>query len=166
MTPETNPEQNRAMIPPVPGDVDSVTAIIRSLYDSISFGPGQSRNWDRLRSLFLPSGRLIRVFGELPADEQILDVETFISRSEEFLKNSEFAVKGFVEKEINSRIDQFGDIAQVLSTYESCFATDPDLPIARGINSIQLMRHSGRWWTVTIFWDIETPERPIPPEYL
>jgi len=166
MTPETNPKQEGATIPPAPEDVESVNAIVTALYDSISFGPGQPRNWDRLRSLFLPGGRLIRVFDNLPVDQQVLDVETFISKSEEFLKNSEYAVRGFVETEIWSRADQFGDIAHVLSTYESAFYTDPQVPIARGLNSIQLIKHSGRWWTVTIFWDIETPERPIPRKYL
>lgn len=166
MTSETNPEQKRAMISPAPADVDSVAALVAALYDSISFGPGQPRDWDRLRSLFLPGGRLIRVFDNLPIDQQVLDVETFVSRSEEFLRNSEFAIKGFVEREVWTRCDQFGDIAHVLSTYEACFATDRDVPIARGVNSIQAMRHSGRWWTVTIFWDVETPERPIPREFL
>lgn len=166
MTSETNPEHEGAMISPAPEDVDSVRALVSALYDSISFGPGQSRDWNRLRSLFLPGGRLIRVFSELPADQQVLDVETFITRSEEFLKNSEFEVKGFLEREVWTHSDQFGDIAHVLSTYESYFATDPHVPIARGLNSIQLMRHGGRWWTVTIFWDVETPERPIPKQYL
>lgn len=166
MTSETNPDQNRALISPRPEDVVSVDTMIKALYDSISFGPGQPRNWDRLRSLFLPGARLIRVFGNLAVHEQVLDVETFVSRSEQFLTNSEFAVKGFLEREISSRADRFGDIAHVLSTYESCFATDPSVPIARGVNSIQLMNHSSRWWTVTIFWDVETPEQPIPPEYL
>lgn len=36
----------------------------------------------------------------------------------------------------------------------------------RGINSFQLMNDGKRWWVVTIFWEAETPENPIPEKYL
>ena len=36
----------------------------------------------------------------------------------------------------------------------------------RGINSFQLVRHGGRWWVVSIMWQAETPQTPIPAEYL
>ena len=39
-------------------------------------------------------------------------------------------------------------------------------PFARGVNSIQLVRQDGRWWVVTILWDVERPDQPIPPPYL
>ena len=42
-----------------PADVNSVDAIITALYSVISGPKGQPRDWDRMRSLFLPSARLI-----------------------------------------------------------------------------------------------------------
>jgi len=38
--------------------------------------------------------------------------------------------------------------------------------MARGINSIQLMKHADRWWIVTVMWDQERPDNPIPARYL
>jgi len=42
-----------------PADVASVDAIITALYDVISGPAGQSRDWNRFRSLFIPGARLI-----------------------------------------------------------------------------------------------------------
>ncbi len=34
------------------------------------------------------------------------------------------------------------------------------------INSFQLLNDGKRWWVVTIYWQNETPENPLPKEYL
>jgi hypothetical protein len=47
------------------------------------------------------------------------------------------------------------------STYDSKRIPDGE-PFARGINSFQLYGDGTRWWIVTIFWDAEAPDKPIP----
>jgi hypothetical protein len=54
----------------------------------------------------------------------------------------------------------------VFSTYESKHKVDDKTPFARGINSFQLYNDGKRWWVLTIFWESETPENPIPQKYL
>ncbi len=44
-------------------------------------------------------------------------------------------------------------------------AEDPE-PFSRGINSFQLMNDRQRWWIVTIYWEAESPDNPIPQKYL
>ena len=39
-------------------------------------------------------------------------------------------------------------------------------PFARGINSFQLMNDGTRWWVVSIMWDSERPDNPIPDRYI
>jgi hypothetical protein len=56
-------------------------------------------------------------------------------------------------------------VLHAFSTYESK-RTQDGLPFARGINSFQLYSDGTRWWIVTIFWDAETPDKPIPAKYL
>ena len=51
------------------------------------------------------------------------------------------------------------------STYDSKRTPDGE-PFARGINSFQLYSDGTRWWIVTIFWDAETSDKPIPAKYL
>ena len=59
-----------------------------------------------------------------------------------------------------------GNIAQVFSTYLSFHKKDDKDPFVRGINSFQLMNDGKRWWVINIYWQAETPETPIPKQYL
>ncbi len=150
-----------------PSDVVSIDAIITASYDSISGPPGE-RDWSRVRSLFVPGARLIpttknagetHLGGEIAP--QTLDVEAFIARSAPYLEKD-----GFFEQEIARRTEQFGQIAHAWSTYESRHKADDPEPFMRGINSIQLFYDGSRWWIVTIYWQHESTEQPIPEKYL
>ena len=144
-------------------DVKSIDAIIAAVYDVISGAAGQKRDWDRMRSLFVPGARLIPAVPSQGggATARVLDVEGYIQRSGPTLERD-----GFFEREIARRMEAFGNIAHVFSTYESKHAAADPAPFARGINSIQLLKDGDRWWIVTIFWDSEKPGSPIPTEYL
>jgi len=144
-------------------DVESIDAIVAALYDSIS-GPAGARDWVRLRSLFLEGARLIpcrRLPDGAGNSARVLSVEDFIRLVEPNVKN-----QGFFESEIQRRTERFGATAHVFSTYESRHAKADPQPFVRGINSIQLFFDGKRWWVVTIYWDSERPDQPIPPEYL
>ena len=146
-----------------PADVESIDTIISAAYDSISGPAGEKRDWERERSLYYPGARLIPTAkpganGILAP--QILDVDGFIARVEPY-----FSEHGFYEKEVARRIDQFGNIAHVWSTYESRRNADDPEPFMRGINSIQLFYDGTRWWIVSIYWQQETPVAPIPEKY-
>jgi hypothetical protein len=150
---------------PDPADVASIDAIVRSAYDSIS-GPAGTRDWNRLRSLFIPGARFVPTAenaGEanLGGKPQMLDIDGFISRCA-----AHFAKNGFYEKEIARRTEQFGLVAHVWSTYESRHRADDPKPFMGGINSIQLFYDGTRWWIVSIYWQQEGPEHPVPEKYL
>ena len=149
-------------------DFGSVDAIIAAAYDGISGPAGEKRDWDRERSLYIPGARLIPTAKPNDAGKedvdlapQILDVEGFIARVEPY-----FAENGFYEKEIARRTEQFGQIAQVWSTYESRHNEDDPEPFMRGINSIQLFNDGKRWWVITILWQSESQDTPIPEKYI
>ena len=144
-------------------DVASVEAIVGALYDTISGPAGQKRDWDRMRSLFLPEGRLIASATRPDGSRvhRVMDVQGYIDRSGPSLEKS-----GFFEREIARRLDQFGSIAHAFSTYESRRAMADAQPFARGINSIQLLNDGKRWWIVTVLWDSEGKDSPIPAQYL
>ena len=59
----------------------------------------------------------------------------------------------------------YGDIAQVFSTYESRHAEADAKPFQRGINSFQLLFDGHRWWVVTIYWQGERLDLPLPKQY-
>jgi len=163
-TPSPTPQPAPVATAPAanPGDVASIDAIIAAVYDVIS-GPAGKRNWDRMRSLFVPGARLIPT-GIRPTGEAVSRVNTleeYIQRSSPFMEK-----EGFFESEIARRTETYGNIAHVFSTYESRHTKDDAKPFARGINSFQLMNDGKRWWVVTIFWQGETEKNPLPAKYL
>ena len=151
--------------PPVanPADVGSMDAIIAAVYDVISGPAGRKRDWDRMRSLFVPSARLIPTGPRQTGGygSRVLTVEEYIERA-----SAAFEKQGFYEREAARKVEMFGQIAHVFSTYESRHAPDDARAFQRGINSIQLMNDGQRWWIVTIFWQGEDDKNPLPEKYL
>ena len=147
-----------------PADVASVDAIMTAVYDVISGPAGQKRDWDRFRSLFIDGARLIptgrnRETGE--TGHRIMSIEDYVSRAGPQLEGG-----GFFEVEVARRVERYGSVVHVFSTYESRRNADDAEPFMRGINSFQLLHEEGRWWVVTIFWQPEYPDLPIPGQYL
>jgi hypothetical protein len=144
-------------------DVKSVDAIIGALYDVISGPAGQKRDWDRMRSLFVPGARLIPAVANQSggATARVLEVQGYIDRSGPTLEKN-----GFFEREVARKTDAFGNIMHLFSTYESRHTAADPAPFARGINSIDLLKDGDRWWIVTVYWDSERPGNPIPTQYL
>ena len=149
-----------------PADVESIEAIIAASYDVISGPAGKKRDWERERSLFAPGARLIptaTVPGQTDVDlaPLVLDVEGYIERVEPL-----FQKEGFYETEVTRRVEQFGQIAQVWSTYESRRDPGDAKPFMRGINSFQVFNDGKRWWILSIYWQHESTKYPLPAKYL
>lgn len=147
-----------------PADVSSLDAIMKAVYDVISGDAGKARDWDRFNSLFVSGARLI----PSRKNPQTGVVGARVLSPEEFRQRAEpnFAKMGFFEREKARRVEIYGSIAHVFSTYESFHSLSDPKPFARGINSFQLLNDGKRWWVVTIYWQAETPENPIPKQYL
>jgi hypothetical protein len=144
-------------------DVGTADAIIAAIYNTISGPAGELRNWDRFRTLFLPEARLVAT-GKRPdgmMGKRIMSVEDYIKLSGPILEKD-----GFFEKEISRKTDRYGSVVQLFSTYESRRTLKDEKPFMRGINSIQLWFDGKRWWVLTIFWQGESEDNPIPKEYL
>jgi hypothetical protein len=144
-------------VPANPADVASVDAIMRAVYDVISGPAGQRRDWNRMRSLFTANARLMPYVAR---GLRSGSVDDYIASSGPSLERD-----GFIEREIARKVEQYGDIAHVFSTYEARRSEGGPV-FLRGINSFQLVRHQGRWWVVSIMWQAESPQLPIPTQYL
>jgi hypothetical protein len=146
-----------------PADVASPDAILAAAYDVICGPARQERDWDRMRSLFYPGARLIRtaIRKEGGLSATFLTPEEYIDRA-----GSYFKTNSFFEREVARRADRWGSIMEVFSTYESRHDPKDPVPFARGINSFQLFFDGTRWWIMTIYWAEETPQNPLPREFL
>lgn len=156
--PMYTPADLAAKVPaPKPDEVKSIEAIVSAAYAAIS-GPAGPRDWNRFRSLFLPQARFTQV-GESPDGAKFV-----ISWNvDEFVRDAGliFAKDPFYENAIVNKPESYGGMTQVLSSYESKRAPDGK-PFERGVNSFQVLNDGKRWWIVSIFWDSERPDNPLP----
>jgi hypothetical protein len=132
-----------------PSDVATLDAILHALYEVLSGPAGQPRDWDRLRSLFLPDARIIPVVsipGEA-ARARLLNIEDFIRRLEPI-----FTTEDFWERETARETKTYGQVAHVLSSYDS-LRNPNGVPFDQNANSIQLFNDNSRWWIVSIMWN-------------
>jgi hypothetical protein len=133
-------------------DHDAIGAVIDEMYEMIS-GPAGPRDWSRQANCFLPQARQVRTWIDDAGDPQML-----VMSIAEYRENTApfFAENSFYEIETDRRIDLFGNIAHVWSRYEARTSPgDADVE-RRGINSIQLFRHSDLGWRIlAMVWDNE-----------
>ncbi len=141
-------------------DVKSLDSILLAIYDVIS-GPTGDRDWKRFRSLFVPQARFTQTMkaqdGRVVVN--LLGVDDFVTMAGDVLKKDPF-----YENAIVNRAQSYGNVAQVFSSYESRRVPGAK-PFERGINSIQLINDGKRWWVLSILWDEERPDNPLPPEF-
>lgn len=152
--------------PPPPAkaeDVSSIDGIMKAVYDVISGPAGQMRDWNRMRSLFIPGARLIPTGRGQDGKHgaQVWTLEEYISKVGPRLEEN-----GFFERELGRVEERYANIVHLMSAYDSKRKADDPQPFTRGVNSFQLMYDGARWWVVTIFWQGETPDNPIPAKFI
>ena len=146
-----------------PEDVDSPEALLNAVYDTISGPSGKKRDWDRMRSLFLPDAKMAAT-AKRPDGTVIrrsFTVEEYIERNSKPMEEG-----GFFENGIHHHVDRYGQMAQAFSAYESRKELSDKEPLARGINCFQLWSDGKRWWISNLIWEGESPGNPIPEKFL
>ena len=143
--------------------VITLDSTLTTLYGVISGEKGEERDWQLFKFLFHPDAKLIPSGKNKEGTFSVryISPQEYIDLSGKWLEEN-----GFHEIEINRKVDTFGNITHVFSTYESFYSKEDKEPFMRGINSIQLLHDKSRWWIVNIYWIQETPENPIPKVYL
>jgi len=144
-------------------NVQTLESTISTLYSVISGEKGEKRDWDLFRYLFADNAKLIpsgkNKEGKIAY--RYMTPDQYIANSGARLEEN-----GFFEKEIHRVVNNFGNITQIFSTYESFRSESDKEPFMRGINSIQLLNDGERWWIINIYWTQESKDNPIPSEYL
>jgi hypothetical protein len=162
-------------------DVSTIDGLVAALYESIS-GPAGPRDWERDRKLFAP-GAVLMPTGPIPAvpssEGSGADSTARTLRDDATgrrplqrapmsfdgwlaSRSSFFAADDFYEWEVARQNFRFGNVAHVLSAYHAGRRLRDSEILFRGINSLQLFDDSRRWWIVSIAWDNERPDNPLP----
>ena len=130
------------------GDDPSIVALLEQLYALISFEEGAEPNWHGLERVFSESARITRI---TPEGTDFMDRNGFLAMTRNMLELG--AYTSFYEFEIARRIEQFGDVAQVWSLYETRRNRAAREALGRGVNSIQLIRQKAEWRVLGLLWD-------------
>ena len=105
-----------------------------------------------------------------PLQEELLSLYSLNLEEKDLLKIKELIDEyleknGFYEIEISRKVEKFGSVYHVWSTYETRNTSDGPI-IGRGINSVELFFDGSRFWIITWVFDDERKNNPIPSEYL
>lgn len=143
--------------PPDSADVGTIEGIVHAYYDVINGPPGAPRQWRRDSTLYTAQATFVAM-----SERDGKPVAT-IQTPEEFRRatNDEFVAKGFYETEIGSRIERFGNVAQVRSAYETRHTSKGPL-LGRGVNYLTLYWDGTRWWITGAVWDDERGKAKLP----
>jgi hypothetical protein len=143
-------------------NVSTLDGIMKAYYDVVTVKKGEKASYERDSLLHWPTVNVgmtnVNKNGKLSF--QYMSLKEFHRLSDPYLEK-----EGFYEHEISRKVDHFGAIYHVFSTYESR-ATAEGPVTERGINSIELYNDGTRFWILGWFFDAERKGNPIPAEYL
>ena len=139
-------------------DFGTIDGIMESLYAVIS-GPAGDRDWDKFHSLFHETASMgaMREMPDGSLQFAHLTPEKYIASNGDFFKQN-----GFWEEELGRQEHIYGELAHIFSGYQFRIGSEDAEISTRGINSIQMIYEDGRWWILSIFWNAERSDLPLP----
>jgi len=137
-------------------DFTTVDSVVEALYRGVSFSPGGGPDYELIRALFHPRGYVTAPKEDTAGSITPTTVDQFVIRLDASLKAEGIFDVGAMEQEINRRTLIFRRIAHVFSSYQFTLLGS-NTPLARGINTLQLVYDSDRWWILSLSWDRAKP---------
>jgi len=140
-------------------ETNAIDLLTYELYHTLSFRNSKPPKLAEVRKFFYEGGILINN----TFDEPI----AFTTASYLKALESQIAIgnlKQFLQREISSKTDVFGKIAQRTSVYEYSFAEIPPRKMPRGINYMQFVKDGDTWRVSSMAWNDENENHRIPAE--
>jgi hypothetical protein len=143
-------------------DVASLDGIMKAYYDVVSVKAGGKISFER-DSLLHYRNVMVGLTTENKNKQPVIYFVTLKQYHQ--MVDSSMQAEGFYEKEISRKVEHFGSIYNVWSTYETRRTQDGPV-IERGINSVQLFYDGKRFWITSWIFDTERDDNRIPSKYL
>ncbi|MCP3914373.1 MAG: hypothetical protein GY711_02325 [bacterium] len=147
--------------PAKPDPEAGAEALVRKLYELVTFEAGTTPDWDEVRTLFVPEAVVVLRTGR--EEMSVFSVDGFVADFVKFIEDAKVEKTGFTERILGMKSFVYGDIAQVLVLFDSHIPGSGREP-HQGIDSFELIRQKGAWRVVSIVNERPTKERPIPKE--
>jgi hypothetical protein len=149
--------------PADPADVASIDSVVQAYYQSLSGEPGDRRpHKKRYASLFTKWAYVVTPTLATPEGRNVPTARRIDDWMTRYPDERE---KPFYEWEVARRVETFGHMAQVYSTYEIRDRKSDEEPVSHGVTSFDLALIDGRWWIVGLQWSGLDAKEPLPPEY-
>ena len=97
----------------VPDDA-AIKKAVDDAYTSISFNSGEQPQYDNIKNYFTQQAQLINFISDTA---QTLSIDDFVKAFRNYVETNK--VQSFQEQEIYGRTEQFGNIAQRISSYKT-----------------------------------------------
>lgn len=124
----------------------TIDHVIHAMYESMCFEAGGRPQWERHAEIFAPNARLVRV-----NDEGVFEFDPRTFREDLERKISTGTITSFWEGELSRETREFGNMAHVLSVYETRTSRD-SATLDHAVKSIQLFKRERRWWISAMIW--------------
>jgi hypothetical protein len=129
-----------------PATTDSAELDIKSTvlaaYNVVS-GPAGRRDWDRFKDLFAPGAQVMHVMPD--GSVKAFTPDDFMTIAKPMLDQG-----GLFEHPASTRIQHDGNLATVLSAFESRHASNDAQPFQKGVDAFQLLHVNGAWKILSI----------------
>lgn len=142
-------------------DEKLIVSTIGRLYSALSFEDSSSLHVDSIIVLFTPTGKLIANFARKPVE---LSVKEYCDNLIKRVRRGD--MEGAKEREVFRKVDIFGNVAQVLSSYELTLIIKGKPVVRRGVNLMQLLKVDRGWLVSSLIWDRENENLKLPSKYL
>jgi len=143
-------------------NVSTLDGIMKAYYDVVTVKKGEKPSYERDSLLHYGN---VNVGWAIKSKSGVKSFKYVSLKEFHRLYDGNLAATGFYEKEISRKVEKFGAVYHVWSTYQTRH-TQTGPVVERGINSIELFYDGKRFWILGWFFDAERKDNPIPPQYL
>lgn len=139
----------------------AIDFVTEDFYESLCFMDGELPDLDTVNELFHGEGQLINMSFGKPV---FYTAESFTRSLAEQVEEGQLTQ--FMQRELYSKTEIFGRIAQRVSVYEYSLSYYETQNLPKGINYIQFIQAEDNWRITSMAWCDESATNHIPPEYL
>lgn len=133
-------------------------AVVRNLYDLVTFDAGELPNWDDVRAAFVPEA--VIVLRTTMNATTVFDVDGFIGDWLRFIEAANVEATGFSETILETNTTVMGDMALMWVLYE--VHTPGSQLRQQGVDAFLLSKRPEGWKIAAITNEVVLPNRPPP----
>jgi hypothetical protein len=138
----------------------AIDYVTEDFYESLSFMDGELPDLETVQELFYADGLLINNSFGKPIK---FTAESFVAAMETQIEEGKLTQ--FMQRELYSKTEIFGRVAQRVSVYEYSFSYYETENLPRGINYIQFTQDDDNWRITSMAWNDESKNNKIPSEF-